>query len=181
VGDFNQALMELGALLCTPTHPHCDDCPVNALCHARQRGLQASIPPPSIKKSVETVHEAGFVLIRAQKVLLCRRRDTAIRWARMWEFPHLEIDDAARLVPLVTQLTGLSVSGLSPVTVVRHRVTRFDIHLQFHAGPVQGGVFQSDLYDEHAWVTVPELAGFAVSSPQRKFMRSGGIERLLGN
>jgi A/G-specific adenine glycosylase len=93
-GDFNQGLMELGALVCTPRSPHCLTCPVMEHCSAREAGLEESLPvkkkakPPRPEQRVTALIEGsgdneGRVLIRQrpQEGLL----------ARMWELPHAEV------------------------------------------------------------------------------------------
>jgi A/G-specific adenine glycosylase len=94
-GDFNQALMELGAMVCTPRSPHCLTCPIREHCSAQQAGMEEALPvkkkakPPRPERRIAAIIEgtggnAGSVLIRQrpQEGLL----------ARMWELPHTEID-----------------------------------------------------------------------------------------
>jgi A/G-specific adenine glycosylase len=73
VGEFHQALMELGALVCTPTAPLCDRCPLAARCVARQQGRQEEIPARAAKPATTFVSEAAVVVRREGKVLLVRR------------------------------------------------------------------------------------------------------------
>src|SRR5262249_25878468 len=87
VGDFNQALMELGALVCTARDPHCVDCPLYARCAARRLNLQERIPRERIAKVIEEVQEVAVVPRRRERVLLLKRPDHG-RWAGLWEFPH---------------------------------------------------------------------------------------------
>src|SRR5204862_1827771 len=84
-GDFNQALMELGALVCTPAAPKCGACPLARDCVARREGSQAEIPAKSVAAATTEVAEVALVVRRGSKVLLTQRRDDATRWAGMWE------------------------------------------------------------------------------------------------
>src|SRR5262249_13795467 len=129
VGDFNQALMELGALVCTPAAPACETCPLRARCVARAEGLQGSIPFRPVAPKVVDVREAAVVLLRGDAVLLVRRPASAARWANLWEFPHGELREgetyeqgAARLL---LELTGLAGTVGPEVRTIRHGVTRF--------------------------------------------------------
>ncbi len=88
VGAYNQALMELGALVCTPKTPRCDACPVADRCRARLLGLQEAIPDKAPKTPITTVRESAVVIWRDDRVLLARRPQHATRWAGLWEFPH---------------------------------------------------------------------------------------------
>src|SRR5262249_32976990 len=89
VGAFNQALMELGALVCTPSRPRCPRCPLAAQCQAHAAGLEEMIPVRPRKARAVQVEEVGIVLRRGARVLLARRPPSG-RWANMWEFPHIE-------------------------------------------------------------------------------------------
>ncbi|MEX2115046.1 MAG: A/G-specific adenine glycosylase, partial [Pirellulales bacterium] len=79
-GELNQALMELGSLICAPRAPDCHRCPLNSLCTAQRRGEQERIPRLRAKPRIESVREAAIVLWRGDRVLL-RRRATGERWA----------------------------------------------------------------------------------------------------
>src|SRR5438034_9649043 len=79
VGDFNQALMELGALVCTPAAPQCDACPVAAECVARAKGLQDVIPRKAARPAVTEVREVGLVIRRGPRVWLAARPSNAAR------------------------------------------------------------------------------------------------------
>ena len=86
-GDFNQALMELGALVCKPTAPACDRCPLGDKCVARRDRLQSTIPPPKKPQKVTFVREIGIVIRRGDRFLVCQRPSNANRWQNMWEIP----------------------------------------------------------------------------------------------
>src|SRR5262249_15364584 len=101
VGDFNQALMELGALVCTPQKPDCSHCPLNRECLARREGIQDRIPHKSARPRIVEIREGCIVARHGGKVLLTRR-PAGGRWANMWELPRVVLDgseshdDAAR-------------------------------------------------------------------------------------
>jgi A/G-specific adenine glycosylase len=172
VGDFNQALMELGALVCTPAKPDCDRCPLAALCKARQGGEQESIPPPKKLTAVTAVSEVGIVVRRGAKVLLCRRRPDADRWQNMWEVPHAarNADETvpAAAVRVAKALTGLDVEPGEVVLALTHGVTRYRISLVCVEAVAAAGEFVPGFYAEARWLTPAELADYPVSSPQRK-------------
>src|SRR5262249_21707813 len=90
-GEFNQALMELGALICTPTQPSCMLCPVVRYCAARADGIVDFIPPKSNTVPLTLVDEAAVVLCKGTRVLLVQRPSNASRWAGLWEFPHDQV------------------------------------------------------------------------------------------
>jgi A/G-specific adenine glycosylase len=173
-GDFNQSLMELGALVCAPTAPDCARCPLAKNCEAKRLGLQEQIPPKKKPPAITAVNEVGVVVRDGAKLLLCRRPADAGRWQNMWEVPHAprtdaeDISDAAARV--AKELTGFEVDPGAEVMTIRHGVTRYAITLVCVESALAGGVFVPGAYAEARWVTPAELAEFPVSSPQRKLM-----------
>jgi A/G-specific adenine glycosylase len=173
VGDFNQAMMELGALVCTPTAPRCGECPVAAECVAHREGTQHEIPTRTGPTAVTAVEEVAVVVRDGPRVLVARRPDGG-RWAGMWEFPRGERrpdeDTADAAVRLAADLAGLRVTPKGELTVVRHAVTRFRIRLACVEARLDGGAFASSHYTEGRWLPPDELSGLPVSTPQRKLI-----------
>jgi len=98
-GDFNQALMDLGSRICTPVAPHCDDCPLAALCRARQEGRAEQFPVRRPRAAVTELSELAVVLERGGEVLL-RQRGLSERWAGMHDFPRIELSpELGREIP----------------------------------------------------------------------------------
>ncbi len=156
VGDFNQAMMELGALVCTPVAPNCEGCPVRRECLANRLGLQTEIPPPAKKKMLATVQETSLLIQREGRVLICQRPPTAERGAMLWEFPA------------TAESVGMNVEVGPELLIVRHGVTRFRIVLEAREAVWLGGEFASDFYTAGIWVTAEELASYPMSTPQGK-------------
>lgn len=99
-GDWNQALMELGEMICTPHHPRCDACPAASICRARSLRLAAKIPAARRKRASVSVKIAAGILLdpRGHTVLL---RDPgvhdAVLFSRMWQFPAVEVRSEPRV------------------------------------------------------------------------------------
>ena len=128
-GTFNQALMELGALVCALREPRCLVCPLSALCAARRLGIQDAVPVMTPKSPPLAVTEACAIAISEGKVLIVQRGRGGL-WEQFWEFPtiHLEgVDPAGRsydgpvdLAEGVKRLTGISIDPGPPVKVVTY-------------------------------------------------------------
>ena len=90
-GEFNQALMELGATVCLPGEPQCARCPIVTLCQARRRGIEGELPVKL--RRVESVRvEKTLLLIRKGDRVLLRRRDArSSQMAGFWELPEAEL------------------------------------------------------------------------------------------
>lgn len=128
---FNQALMELGALICRAQEPLCEPCPVYSSCRAFQKRLQDVIPEPR-KAVIEKIEAAAAVIERQGRCLIRKRPDKGLL-AGMWEFPSLEVQKGELPKKAFERLSicefggGLALAG--PPIVVNHSYTRFQIKL----------------------------------------------------
>lgn len=176
VGNFNQALMELGALVCTPSRPRCAACPIASLCAARRLGLAAAIPLRPTSRPTRAVREAGVVVFRRKQVLVVRRANSASRWAGLWEFPHGELHPGEAFetaaLRLLKEQTGIRARLGPELLTIRHGVTRFRIELVCFEARYRDGKFRSAFYQEGRWLEVSELASLAFSAPQRRLARA---------
>jgi A/G-specific adenine glycosylase len=169
VGDFNQALMELGALICTPASPRCEACPVARHCAARANGLQEAIPLRPKPPVIEEVREVAVVVRRGRKVFLAQRRAEG-RWANMWEFPHgpVEGDFDESAARFLREAVGLAAEVGPELLTVRHGVTRWRITLVCVGATYRGGAFRPGAYAQGVWVDPEDLSAYPISSPQRQ-------------
>ena len=175
VGAFNQALMELGALVCTPAKPRCSLCPIAGLCRARRLGIQEDIPAHGRGPDPVAIQEAGVVVFRGQRVLLVQRPSRG-HWAGLWEFPHGSVeageshDQAA--ARLLRYLTGVTAEIGRELLTLRHSITHHRITLVCFQARHQAGRFHSPFYTRGRWVRLTELALFPVSAPQRRLAQT---------
>ncbi|PYZ96918.1 A/G-specific adenine glycosylase [Alteribacter lacisalsi] len=119
--DFNQALMELGALICTPRSPACLICPVQEHCRARAEGVQDLLPVKAKKKPpVAKTMKAVVVENKAGEVLIERRPDTGLL-AKLWQFPNCEDEreDAGNVLSYLENL-GVRRAGSAELRRVHH-------------------------------------------------------------
>ncbi len=135
-GRFNQAAMELGALVCKPKAPSCDRCPVSAFCHAHRLGLEDEIPGRVTRITYSSRIEFGFVvpIIGQDRYLVCRV-PTGERWAGLWDFPRWtagDTDSSAIAAERLSEQLGSEVRPVSALTTIRHAVTRYRITLEVH-------------------------------------------------
>ena len=97
-GDFNQALMDLGAAVCLPGgKPLCGQCPAASFCAARQQGTQALLPVREKKKEKREIPLTVFAMVREDGAAALRQRPKTGLLAGLWELPHVEgtLDEAA--------------------------------------------------------------------------------------
>jgi A/G-specific adenine glycosylase len=133
-GDWNQAMMELGATICTPKSPKCVECPVGLWCRARKLGITGDIPAPRKKRTTMKITLAAAVLLDPKgRTLLVRQSggDGAL-FSRMWQFPALETaaDAASELTEYMRENFKIVVNGnLKALGTTRHAVTFREIRL----------------------------------------------------
>jgi A/G-specific adenine glycosylase len=89
--DYTQAIMDLGATLCTRSKPRCGECPVAADCLARERGQQARFPAPKPRKALP-VKRTRMLMLVAEGAVLLERRPPAGIWGGLWGFPQVDVD-----------------------------------------------------------------------------------------
>lgn len=128
-GDFNQALMELGALVCLPQRPQCDACPLHDLCRARAAGRQTALPVKKAQAPRRVEQRTVFVLCAGGLVAL-RRRPARGLLAGLWEFPscdgHADPEQAARQA----QAWGVAPASVQSLPPYRHVFTHREWDMQ---------------------------------------------------
>jgi A/G-specific adenine glycosylase len=131
-GLFNQALMELGALLCRPAMPHCPSCPLRDFCGANARGLQNEIPVRKKRGPLPHRQMTAGVLSDDGRVLIVQRPPKGLLGA-LWKFPGDEmqpgetIDDC--LKRSFREVLGIGIETGAPIASIRHAYTHFRITL----------------------------------------------------
>jgi A/G-specific adenine glycosylase len=175
VGIFNQALMELGSLVCTPKSPACRECPAMSLCPAFAQNLQREIPRAKAKTVFTDLHEAAVVIRRREKVLV-RRCAAGERWAGLWDFPRVGLtshDDQRRAVQIcdkIRDLTGVSIELGEVLTTIKHGVTRYRITLACYEATCAGRADRRQ-YAEQKWIDAQQLAELPLSTTGRKLAK----------
>jgi A/G-specific adenine glycosylase len=176
-GDFNQALMELGAIVCTPAKPACGACPVAAACKARALGLIERLPEGRARRAPVRVTIAAALVEQRGRVLLVRRPEGRLL-GRMWELPQtgLESKGRADLVRELRERHGLEIECGQPVARARHAITYRRLSLVGYRARLRGRVPRDS--ERFRWAAPEELAGLAVSSMTRKLLKSAGSRQL---
>jgi A/G-specific adenine glycosylase len=132
-GDWNQAMMELGATVCTPKSPRCPECPVAAWCRARKLGIAGQLPAARAKpKRVRLTLAAAVLLDPRGKTLVIRKNDGALL-SRLWQFPVLQIkaNGGSQLRQHLKKIFGLAMDRrMTPLGAARHTVTFREVRLE---------------------------------------------------
>lgn len=152
VGDFNQSLMELGAMVCLPNgQPKCEECPVKVLCQGYQKGVMNQLPvkeaPQKRKKEKKTV----LLLICGDRAALSKRPEKGLL-AKMWEYPQQEGHLTKAECLEVLQKQGFSVTSIHPVGSAKHVFT----HIEWQ---MKGFLVQvNEMPEDYRWATWQEIS-----------------------
>ena len=175
IGDFNQALMDLGSMVCTPKNPDCPRCPLKTVCGALASGTEHLIPRKANRPDVTDVTELTVAVLAGERVFL-RRRSADERWAGLWDFPRFACEPGVHaqshlLKMVTTHLKGeydLTVSEVQPLIRLKHSVTRYRIDLHCYVAQLSGESAERVRADE-AWVERETLEQRPMSVTGRKF------------
>jgi A/G-specific adenine glycosylase len=171
-GDFNQAVMELGATVCTPRAPSCEACPLRRKCRAHAMGAVASLPVRSPKRGKKVVRVACCACVDgAGRVLLVRRQSGLL--AGTWALPVVELEDgdapdaAARAA---VRAIGVRAGRLVARGTVRHVFTHRDVTAEVFRAKAAAARAR-DGQGTRRWLAPAELAEVGVSSFTHKTLR----------
>jgi len=169
--SFNQALMELGALVCRSRAPLCLSCPMKKSCLAYQKGIQEIIPKPK-KVFTRDVH-AVVAIIKNDGKFFIQKRDSTGLFADLWEFPGGKIEkgesEKSALKREVKEELGVGVLSARYFTRVQHYYTEFKAHLSVYACDVTP-LPETDA--THRWVSRNDLQKFPMPSGSAKIVES---------
>ncbi len=139
-GDFNQAMMDLGATLCTPHTPVCERCPLRANCRARQENRQHELPVKPLKKSIPTrLAVAALVRDAEARVLFVQRTEEELLNG-LWELPSAEIENAPATADVrraLREKTGLILRRARFLGTVDHAFSHFRLRLHVYTANVR--------------------------------------------
>jgi A/G-specific adenine glycosylase len=163
-GDFNQALMELGATVCMPREPACAECPLARECRAHALGTPRRFPELPPRARATEVRVAACVVRQKNRVFVVRVPDTAPRWAGLYVFPYatLEAGERAERAALrAAREHGVRARIVAPLARFRYTITRFRMTLEAFeaasAAPARGRYYP-----------LAELGALAMPAPHRR-------------
>ncbi len=157
IGDFNQAMMELGATVCLPQNPRCPECPSNKNCAALASGTPEDFPVKSNREKLEKIKTAAFILKNNGKVLL-EKQPAEGRWGGLWMFPHGKTkQDVARRFKIAEK------KSLKTLTV-SHGFTKYQVSLEVFEAETPGVICEKN----QTWFEIDKLEEMPLPAPHKK-------------
>jgi len=177
---FNQALMELGALVCLPRSPHCEACPVRNHCEAFATGVVGERPVAGKAREIIPITMVSGVLWNQGKIYIQKRLADDV-WPNLWEFPGGRIVEGETpeqaLVREYGEETGFAIHKLKKIATIKHSFTKYRVTLHCYHCRLRGSTTVPVLNaaQEYRWADPDELENFAFPAPHRRL-----IHRLAG-
>lgn len=173
--EFNQSLMELGALVCIPRNPRCKVCPVMDLCRSLLEDVVAKRPIAVKPSQTVFIEMATGILTHKGKILIQKRKSKGV-WANLWEFPggRLEPGETPEmaLVREYAEETELKINRLKKITTVQHSYTIYKVTLHCYFCSLLDSRFEPVLHgaQEYRLVSPEDLSHYAFPAGHRKLI-----------
>ena len=171
-GDFNQAMMELGALICSPRSPDCVHCPLRADCTACHSGQTESIPYKPPKKKIPIVDVSIAVILKQDRFLIQKRPSTG-HLAGMWEFPGGKIENGESPEKAVMreclEELNINIKMVKKLKMVSHTYSHFKIKLNIFLCGIKSGRPKSMNQQPVKWITMDQIEKYPFPGANHKF------------
>lgn len=168
-GDFNQALMELGALICRSKNPLCSLCPLKNDCRAYAKGIQEIIP--AVKKKILTEIDVVVGIFKKDNKIFMQKRPANGLLAGMWEFPGGKIEKGETapqaLIRELKEELGILVKVGHVLAATKHFYTEFKVSLSAYGCEIQEGAIDSA---QGRWLKSSDLTRYPMPSGTSKII-----------
>ncbi|EUZ67721.1 A/G-specific adenine glycosylase [Staphylococcus aureus M0558] len=162
-GTFNQAMMELGALICTPKNPLCLFCPVQENCEAFDKGTFEKLPVKSKNVSKKVIEQSVFLIRNNQGQYLLQKRSEKLLHG-MWQFPMFESEHARRKM---TEKIGHDIQPVeTPIFELKHQFTHLTWKIKVYAA--SGAINIETLPDDMIWFNLSDRDQYTFPVPMSK-------------
>lgn len=173
-GDYNEAVMELGATVCTPKSPSCPVCPLQRVCAAKKEGTPTAYPVKRKRAPVPHKHVGAGVIVDARgRVLLAQRQESSMLGG-LWEFPGGKQEPGetipACIVRELKEELGIDVRVGPHITTVRHAFSHFTMDLHAHWVRIEKGRPKPIHCAAARWVTREQISDYPLPKADLKIL-----------
>ncbi|HEY3645570.1 MAG TPA: A/G-specific adenine glycosylase [Gammaproteobacteria bacterium] len=171
--DYTQAIMDLGATLCTRSRPRCGECPVAADCQARKQGLQTSFPSGKSRKALP-VRRTRMLMLVADGAVLLEKRPPAGIWGGLWGFPEVAAD--ADVAAWCRARFGAAPRGVKAHAELRHTFSHFHLDIEPWEVRLSAAAAVADTADSR-WQVLGETPRLGLAAPVKRLLETLQPER----
>ena len=172
-GIWNQALMELGALVCRMDSPTCLLCPVRSGCQALKQGRVSELPPVRVRAERKHLRLQAAVWRRGEGVLLAKRAGRGL-FGGLWELPSAEATDGEALGETLARACGVKIQVVKPLGEVRRVLTHRNLEIALTEVTGRMAPSKNEVYAELRFVTPAEALALGISKAMQEALRAAG-------
>jgi len=170
VADYTQAMMDLGATLCTRSQPQCARCPLQQDCKAFQQDCVKNYPQPKPKKQLPTRNAFFLILVNEDGHVLLEKRPAQGIWGGLWSLPQQE--DKTLLIDNLQQSLQVQIQVTGSLPEIRHTFSHFHLTMQPILAKLHNAPMQINDAGQRGWYQPQQLTGIGLATP---------IKNLLSN
>lgn len=172
--EFNQSMMEFGALMCTPKKTKCGECPLQSVCESYSEGTVESIPNRG--KATEKVSlQVSLAVIKKSNKFFIQKREKGGLMGGLWEFPGGKIEKGETpkeaIHREIGEELGVSIKNLKSVMKIKHAYTKYLVDLHCFTADIGEGDIRLAAATEHKWVELGKLENYPFPAANVKLIR----------
>jgi A/G-specific adenine glycosylase len=181
-GEFNEAIMELGATVCKPSSPLCCKCPISEDCLAYKNDIVNALPYKSVKPSIPSRWLLACIIFQNNHYLIARRPQHEMLGG-LWEFPVLNVNKSKNktehALSAIREQFNLQTSYIKSWPVIKHTYTHF--HLNLHSKLFQSSTreFRSEFYDAFQWLKIEDIKMLPLHKAMWKVIKKVEAELII--
>jgi A/G-specific adenine glycosylase len=173
-GDFNQALMELGATVCLPKKPLCLLCPLDPVCQAKRDGAQEQFPPAKTKAVTKKIAVSAAVIQRNGKIYIQQRPQKGLMGG-LWEFPGGKLEKGENpedcLKREILEELGVQIKIKQKILTIKHSYTQFRVTLNVFTCDLKPGRIRATSCDQWKWVSLEKINQYPFPAANVKILK----------
>ena len=173
--EFNQGIMELGALICTPKNPNCSVCPINSDCYAKEQQKTLELPVKTKSKKTPHFNIGVGVIWKKNKILIAKRKEDQMLGG-LWEFPGGKQKENECITTTIKreikEETSLEVIVKSPYAIIKHAYSHFKITLHAYKCIYKEGIAKKNTSDDIKWIPIEKLNYYPFPTANKKLIKS---------
>jgi len=171
-GDFNQAMMDLGRIICKPKNMDCLNCPLNSSCYSYKNNLMDSIPVKLKKEKIPHYNMVVGIVEKDEKILLCKRNNNGLLGG-MWELPagKIKIEETRKAaIKRVMNEFGIILNTENFLGKANHKYSHFSIEQNGYICEYKSGDVISENHSEYRWISIDEKSKYPIHRASHKIL-----------